>query len=175
MTAVVRQALISAAVFALVYAPAASAQQAPPPKPDTAHGAHHGSQHGSQHGAHHGEGAKADAAKEAEHARSGWAELDAFHDVMSAAWHPARNDSLGVARASAGKLVVAARTWAASKAPKGCESPAVKSAIAKLVPETEAVAALVARKAKDAPIKAALKTVHDTYHAAETACKPASA
>ena len=36
----------------------------------------------------------------------------------------------------------------------------------------EAVAAMVARKADDAALKAALKTVHDTYHTAEAACKP---
>jgi hypothetical protein len=40
------------------------------------------------------------------------------------------------------------------------------------VPESEAVAALVARKADDATVKAALKTVHDTYHVAEEGCKP---
>jgi hypothetical protein len=49
----------------------------------------------------------------------------------------------------------------------------VKTAIARLVPESEAVAALVARKADDATLKAALKTVHDTFHVAEEGCKPA--
>ncbi len=161
----IRQLLIATVAVALAYVPTASAQQATPPKPPTTHGA--------QHGSHHGEGAKAEVAKEEQHAPSGWAELDAFHDVMSAAWHPAKNDSLAVARASADKLVAAAKAWTVSPAPKGCESPVVKSAITKLVPETEAVAALVVRSADDASIKAALKTVHDTYHAAEAACKPA--
>lgn len=156
----VRLALIAAAVATFAIVPAAYAQQAAPPKPMQGHGAHHA------------EGAKAEGAKEEEHAKSGWKELDIFHDVMSAAWHPAKNDSLAPARASASTLVSAARTWAAASAPKGCDSPAVKSSIAKLVPESEAVESLVARKADDAAIKAALKTVHDTYHAAEAVCKP---
>ncbi len=155
----VRQALIAAAVATFAIVPAAYAQQAAPPKP----------MHG--HGAHHAEGAKAEGAKE-EHAKSGWKELDTFHDIMSAAWHPARNDSLAPARAAAGTLVSAAKAWAAASAPHGCDSPPVKASIAKLVPESEAVASLVARKADDAALKAALKTVHDTYHVAEAACKP---
>ncbi len=133
---------------------AASAQAAAPPKATAAH-------------AGHGE-----ANKEVDHEKSGWTELDVYHDVMSAAWHPAKNDTLAPARASADKLVAAAKAWNASKAPMGCESPAVKTAIAKLVPESEAVAKLVSSKADDATLKAALKTVHDTYHVAESACKP---
>ncbi len=160
MTAVVRQALLAAAVVTFAMVPAVSAQQATPPKPMQGHGAHHA------------EGAKAEGMKEEQHAKSGWKELDIFHDVMSAAWHPAKNDSLSPARASADKLVSAAKAWSAATAPKGCDSPVVKSSVAKLLPETQSVAALVARNADDAVLKAALKTVHDTYHAAESACKP---
>lgn len=133
---------------------AASAQAATPPKPKAAHAGH------------------GTAEKEVDHEKSGWTELDTYHDVMSAAWHPAKNDTLAPARASADKLVAAAKAWNASKAPMGCEAPAVKTAIAKLVPESEAVAKLVSSKADDATLKAALKTVHDTYHVAEAACKP---
>lgn len=124
-----------------------------------------GHSHGAGHGAGHG--------AEESHEASGWKELDAFHGVMAAAWHPARNDSLGPARATASKLVEQAKLFARSTAPKACDTPAIKAAVARLVPETEAVAALVARKAEDAALKAALKTVHDTFHVAEDNCKPA--
>jgi hypothetical protein len=125
----------------------------------------------AHHGADHG--APQEKAKAESHETSGWKELDDFHDVMSAAWHPAAKDSLGPARASATKLVDAARLFAKATAPKGCDTPASKAAVARLVPESEAVAALVARKAEDAAVKAALKTVHDTFHVAEDGCKPA--
>lgn len=140
-----------------VSVPALSAQQTTPPKAADAH-AHHGAAQQKE--------------KEAEHAKSGWKELDAYHDVMSAAWHPAKNDSLGPARSSANALVASAKSWAKATAPKGCEAPAVKTAIARLVPESEAVAALVSRNADDATLKSALKTVHDTFHVAEEGCKP---
>lgn len=146
---------LAALVAVAVCLPSLSAQSTTPPKPAEAH-------------AHHGAAQE----KEDDHAKSGWKELDAYHDVMSAAWHPARKDSLGPARSSADALVQAARAWAKATAPKGCEAPAVKTAIARLVPESEAVAALVARRADDATLKAALKTVHDTYHVAEEGCKP---
>ncbi len=152
--------LPAGAALATVLLVTNASAQAAPPKPPAGHGAMDHSAHG-----------KAEA-KEADHAKSGWAELDAFHDVMSAAWHPAKNDTLAPARASAGKIVAAAKAWNAAKAPMGCEAPAVKTGIAKLVPESEAVVALVARKADDAAVKAALKTVHDTYHVVEAACKP---
>jgi hypothetical protein len=147
--------VLAAVIAVTLSAPSLSAQSATPPKPAEAH-------------AHHGAAPE----KEEEHAKSGWKELDAYHDVMSAAWHPAKNDSLAPARSSAAALVTAAKAWAKSTAPKGCESAAVKTAIARLVPESEAVAALVARRADDATLKAALKTVHDTYHVAEEGCKP---
>jgi len=146
---------VVALVAVAVSVPALSAQPSTPPKPADAH-------------AHHGAAQE----KEMEHAKSGWKELDAYHDVMSAAWHPAKNDSLAPARSSASALVTAAKTWATATAPKGCEAPAVKTAIARLVPESEAVAALVARNAADATLKAALKTVHDTFHLVEEGCKP---
>ena len=129
---------------------------------------------GHAHGAGHaGHGAAPEQKGEEKHEMSGWKELDAFHDVMSAAWHPAAKDSLGPARASAAKLVEAARTFAKATAPERCNTPAIKAAVARLVPESEAVAALVTRKADDAAVKAALKTVHDTFHVAEDGCKPA--
>jgi hypothetical protein len=150
------RALVAVAVVG-VCVPSLSAQQAAPPKPAESH-AHHGAAPAQE--------------KEAEHAKSGWKELDAYHDVMSAAWHPAKNDSLGPARSSAAALVTAAKTWAKAAAPMGCQAPAVKTAVARLVPESEAVAALVARNADDATLKAALKTVHDTFHVVEEGCKP---
>ncbi len=146
---------LAAIASSFAMAPSLTAQQATPPKPADAHSAHH-----------------AEPKQDEGHAKSGWKELDAFHEVMSAAWHPAKNDSLAPARAASTRLVAAAKAWAASTAPKGCDSPAVKSAIAKLVPESEAAARLVESKADDAALKAALKTVHDTFHVAEDGCKP---
>ena len=149
-----RSFFVPAAVFvaAVSFTTTLSAQAA---------GAGHGAGHGANHGA------------EESHEASGWKELDAFHGVMAAAWHPARNDSLAPARAMAGKLVEQAKLFAGSTAPKACDTPAIKAAVARLVPESEAVAALVARNAADAAIKAALKTVHDTFHVAEEGCTPA--
>ncbi len=123
----------------------------------------------AQHAHHHPPAA---AAADEGHGPSGWKELDRFHDVMAAAWHPAKKDSLAPARANAATLVTAAKAWTASPAPEGCTAPAITRAIARLVPESAAVVALVDRRADDAALKAALKTVHDTFHIVEEGCKP---
>lgn len=94
---------------------------------------------------------------ESDHHAGGWKELDAFHEIMAAGWHPAMMDSLAPARAAARKLVAAAQAWAKSTPPMGCEAPEVKTTILRLTPETEAVASLVKQKASDSAVKAAFK------------------
>lgn len=130
----------------------------------------HGMQHGGQQGMKGGKGAMG--AGEG-HKQSGWAELDAFHTVMASAWHPARNDSLAPTRAVAAQLVTSAKTLAAATAPAACKTPEISAAIATLVTETETVAAHVAKNADDATLKAAIKSVHDTFEIAERGCTPA--
>jgi hypothetical protein len=134
----------------VLFVPALQAQSATPPKAGMGH----------------------DESSMEDHHQGTWKELDAFHEVMGAGWHPAMHDSLAPARATATKLVEAARVLSKATAPMGCDAPAIKTAIARLVPESEAVAALVARNAEDAAIKGALKTVHDTFHIVEESCKP---
>ena len=116
----------------------------------------------ADHGAHH----KAESGKD--HANSGWKELDGYHQLMMTTWHPAsaKND-LAPIREHAAHMADAAKLLAASKGPKGCDTPAVKSATAKLLPATQGVADLVARKADDATVKAALKALHDSFETVE--------
>jgi hypothetical protein len=141
------------------------------------HGAQQGSKQGAQQGAKQGEhamqGGKGAMGAGDGHKESGWTELDAFHAVMASAWHPARNDSLAPTRATAAQLVASAKTLAAATAPSACKTPEIASAIAKLVAETETVASQVASNADDTTLKAAIKSVHDTFEVAEKGCKPA--
>jgi hypothetical protein len=50
-----------------------------------------------------------------------WKEMNAFHRVLGATWHPASKNDLVPLRVRAKELKAAADAWAASKAP---ESPA---------------------------------------------------
>lgn len=147
------------------------------------HGAQQGAKQGAQqgakqgehamHGAHAMQGGKGAMGAGEGHKQSGWAELDAFHAVMASAWHPARNDSLAPTRAVAAQLVTSAKALAAATAPAACKTPEITAAVAKLVTETETVAAHAAKNVDDATLKAAIKSVHDTFEIAEKGCTPA--
>ncbi|MDF1505231.1 hypothetical protein [Roseisolibacter sp. H3M3-2] len=112
-----------------------------------------------------------------QHAAGGWKEMDAFHQVMMATWHPAagKND-LAPARAKAGELAAAARAWKGAAVPKACDTPATRAAVAKVAAGADAFAALAAKAGTtDAALKAALKGVHDDFEPVEEGCAPAGA
>ncbi len=104
---------------------------------------------------------------------TGWKELDAFHELMAASWHPAsgQND-LAPAKAKAADMAKAAKTWAGSKAPKGCDTPKIKNALTKVNAETQDYAALVAKGSDDATIKTKLGGIHEMFEVVESGCKP---
>lgn len=109
---------------------------------------------------------------EQEHAMSPWKELDAYHMLMMATWHPAKDQNdLKPIRAKAQELVKSAKTLVASTAPKSCDSPAMRTAANALPKETQKVADLVAANASDASLKAALSVLHDKFDVLEEGCK----
>ncbi|MBL0940006.1 MAG: hypothetical protein IBJ03_14020 [Gemmatimonadaceae bacterium] len=128
----------------------ASAQASQPPAKKDDHAAH------MQHG---------------DHAASKWKELDAYHMLMMATWHPAKqNNDLAPARAKLAEMSTAAKAVAASKAPAACQNPELLKAQASLATETEKVAAMVGKKADDATLKEALKGLHDKFEVLEEGC-----
>lgn len=125
------------------------------------------------HATHAAHGAPTQVKKDAPHAAGGWKEMDAFHNVMAATWHPAgQKNDLAPLRARAGELAAAARTWAAAPVPKACDTPATRSTVAGLATDARAIADLVAQPAStDAALKAALKALHDRFETVEESCK----
>jgi hypothetical protein len=130
----------------------------------------------AQHAGHHG--AATDTAKaQAAHAASGWKEMDAFHQLMMATWHPAKGQSdLAPTRAQAGAMADAARVWAAAAVPKACDTPATRSALSALATDSRALAELAAKPSTpDVELKTALKALHDRFEPLEHGCAPAGA
>lgn len=108
------------------------------------------------------------------HMMGPWTEMNAFHQVMAAAWHPAseKND-LAPLRSRGKDLLTAAESWAGSKPPAmpaSCASAPVRTAVEKVVAESRALVALLDAGADDAKLKAALRTVHDAFEIAEKGC-----
>lgn len=94
----------------------------------------------------------------------GWKELDAYHMLMMATWHPAKDkNDLAPIRAKATEMVASAKLVAASKSPMACQKPELLKVQAALLAETERVAAMVTAKVADAELKAGLKGLHDRF------------
>lgn len=124
--------------------------------------------HAAMHAEHmkqmqHGKDAKANA----------WKELDAYHGLMMATWHPAKDKGdMAPLKAQAVAMVTAAKAVAASTPPAGCATPALAKAAAALPGQTQAVADLVAKGTADPALKDALKGLHDHFEVLEQGCQP---
>ena len=151
-----------AAGVTLIAAPL-SAQEKPPAKPPAAAMDHAKMDHAKM------DHAKMDHAKMDHGAKAdGWKELDAYHMLMMATWHPAKDkNDLAPIRAKATEMVASAKLVAASTSPMACQKPDLLKAQAALPMETEKVAAMVAAKAADADLKAGLKGLHDRFELLE--------
>lgn len=93
-----------------------------------------------------------------------WSELSAFHDVMSATFHPMEEGDFNPIRNRASEMATIATKWAGSTPPKVYDRLEIKTNVAKLAQESKALAALVAKKASDAQIKESLSALHDRFH-----------
>ena len=116
---------------------------------------------------------KMDHAKmEAEHGKSPWKELDAYHQLMMATWHPAKATSdMAPLKAKAADMAKAAKTWADSKPPKGCDAPKLKDAVVKVNTGTADLAAMIAKGGSDdAMLKTKLGELHETFEIVESGC-----
>ena len=102
---------------------------------------------------------------------SGWKEMDAFHKLLGAAWHPVeKGGDLKPLRASANDLSAAARAWAASTAPGKCNTEEVRSSVATISTDALAIANQVLSNAADADLKTAITSLHDRFEKVEKAC-----
>ena len=143
-----------------------AAQSKPPVRVDTTRMDHskmdHSTHHAMQEKAMHGDS----------HASSGWKELDSYHQLMMQTWHPIKDKGdVSAIRSKAPQLLAAAKVLAGAKAPKGCDTPELKAAASGLLTQTDAVATLVSKKADDASVSAAMKTLHDRFEVLEEGCK----
>jgi outer membrane murein-binding lipoprotein Lpp len=115
--------------------------------------------------------AGAQAGSQMQHAESsGWKELDAFHTVLAANWHPAAQGDTKAARAGATKLLDAALAWRKSKGPKDCDNAKTREGMTQMITELRWHADAVKRESSDDAVKVTLKTAHDTFEGFAEAC-----
>ena len=102
-----------------------------------------------------------------------WIEMSAFHDVMSATFHPMEEGDLKPIRSRAQDMAARAIKWASSTPPAMYDQPKIKANLTKLSQEAVHLAARVVDKASDAQIKELLTALHDRYHEVAGMCREA--
>ncbi len=106
-----------------------------------------------------------------DHMKTGWKELDAYHEYMEATWHPAKGrKDLKPLRAKANGMAAAAKLLAGSTPPRECNAPGLRTAAAGLSPATSDLAVMVARNASDAELTSALAALHTKFAVLEKGC-----
>jgi hypothetical protein len=93
-----------------------------------------------------------------------WPELSAFHDIISATYHPAEEGKLTPVKTRSGELLKDAHALAHSKVPAPFNNAKVSAAVKKLLAEAQALDAAVKHKQSDAKLTAQVGKVHDAFH-----------
>ncbi len=102
--------------------------------------------------------------------KSGWKELDAFHTVMAAAWHPVMAGDFKPARAKAVEIATAHTAWQKSKGPAACDNDAARTGLRTLTADIASYNDAVKREASDDAVRVTLKRVHDTFESVAQGC-----
>lgn len=120
-----------------------------------------------------GQGAqgKAGHEMEADHAKSAWKEMDAFHALLGATFHPASSKKdVAPLRAKANELAAAARAWSASQPPATCATTEVKSRVATISTDALSLANLVLAGAASDSLLTGIDDLHTKFEKVEKAC-----
>ncbi|MCC6317569.1 MAG: hypothetical protein IT361_07750 [Gemmatimonadaceae bacterium] len=108
---------------------------------------------------------------EMQHANSAWKEMDAFHTVLAATYHPASGKKdLKPLRARADSLAATARSWSASTPPRTCAAASVRSTVADISTDALAIANQVLANATDAELLKAIGALHTKFERVEKQC-----
>jgi hypothetical protein len=101
-----------------------------------------------------------------------WAEMEIFHNVMAETFHPMEDGEMKPILTRAQEMADKAKAWQNSTPPARYEpvKDSVNFYLAKLVSESQALADMVAKKAKEDDIKKNLTALHDRYHTVSDFC-----
>jgi hypothetical protein len=94
-----------------------------------------------------------------------WKELNSFHEIMAAAFHPLKDSgSIAPAKKLAVQLADEAAHWASSSLPDQVNNDKVKGYLEQLKTDSRAFADQVAQGAADDVLKQKLTALHDQFH-----------
>jgi hypothetical protein len=100
-----------------------------------------------------------------------WKEMEDFHSVMSATFHPAEENKLQPVKDSATALLTKAKAWQQSAVPAGYKAGVTKPILKKLVNQCRVISQSVKAKKTDAVLKQEITTAHDIFHEIMEKCR----
>jgi len=96
--------------------------------------------------------------------RPKWNEMEEFHKVMGATFHPAEEGKLEPIKSRSGEMVEKAKAWKKSDAPEGYDKKAIRKQLKELVKGSKELDKMVNAQATDASITQKLTQLHDVFH-----------
>lgn len=102
---------------------------------------------------------------------SDWAELKAFHGVMSQTFHPAEEGKLEPVKNRSGEMVEKAVAWQKSTPPAEFNKPEIKKELKNLVKGSKELDKMVKKNAADADLTKKITDLHDVFHNIVGLCK----
>jgi hypothetical protein len=109
----------------------------------------------------------------AQTAKPKWAELKAFHSLMSGTFHPVEEGDFAPLKAKADSLLIVAKLWQASAIPSDFKPVETKLALEKLVNKCQDIQKAVAAKQPNATLKTLITEGHDIFHTIVGECRKA--
>lgn len=100
-----------------------------------------------------------------------WKEMESFHEIMSATFHPAEENNLSPVKKQATELLDRAKKWKASTAPAGYNAKTVAPILDKLVIASDEVNKAVKAKKSDADLKKLITQAHHVFHEIAEKCR----
>jgi superoxide dismutase len=100
-----------------------------------------------------------------------WAEMKAFHKVMSETFHPSEEGNLEPIRTRSGEMVEKALALPDSKKPAEFNTPNINTSTKALIAQAKTVHKLVKQKADDKTVTEALNKAHDVFHTIVGLCR----
>ncbi|MDI1234629.1 MAG: hypothetical protein PSX81_10130 [bacterium] len=100
-----------------------------------------------------------------------WAELKAFHSVMSKTFHPAEEGKLQPVKDSAANLLAKAKLWQASAVPADYNKDETTKTLTLLVAKCEELNVAVIANKSDADLKKLITEAHEIFHQIVEKCR----
>lgn len=102
--------------------------------------------------------------------KAAWKELDEYHAVMAATFHPAEEGNLQPVLTRAGELAEKAAVLKKSVIPTDYQKEGVKTSVDLLAKESKALKKMVKKKKSEAELKKAIFALHDRFHEVMEKC-----